>query len=123
MLVVSTTGDSPVTVTVLPKQLASVSVSPSSAKLKPGGRVEVKVKVNRAAGYNGPFTVELVKPPKDVSAETVTIPAGKSEATLVLAAAEAAKPGGSASLVVKVSASFKGKDVRQEAKLNLAVAK
>ena len=69
------------------------------------------------------LTVELVKPPKDIRAEPVTIPAGKSEATLVLEAANEAKLGVSSNLVVKVTASFKGKEVRQESKLSLAVAK
>jgi hypothetical protein len=111
----------PFTITVLPKQVATVSLSPNNPKVKPGGKAEVTVKVSRQFDYAGEFKVELVKPPKGVSAEEVTIPAGKDEATLVVEVDPSA--GGQSNLVVRATAAIKGKEVRQEAKLEVRVGK
>jgi hypothetical protein len=115
----------PITVTVLPKALARLSV-PGAARVKAGEEVEVRVKVARLYGYGGPFTVQLVLPPdgKGLEAEEVTIPAGKNEARLVIRADPDARPGPRPNLVVRAVAMFNGKvPTKHEARINVVVAK
>jgi hypothetical protein len=86
----------PILVTVIPSSLAKVTAGnlPNNT-LKLGKTAEITVKVERQYDFAGEFTVkfELPKGVTGVSAEEVTIPAGKDEVKLVLTADDDAKPG------------------------------
>lgn len=116
----------PIALTILPAALAKVTLGPvPNDKLKPGGTVELPVKVERLHDFAGEFVVTFV-PAKDVAgvtAEPVTIPAGKAEAKLVVKAAADAKPGAVAANVV-VTAKYDDKyPVATETKAALTVVK
>ena len=116
----------PLTLTVLPRTVGKLTLANANPTLKVGGRVEVVVKVARLWDYTGEFKVSLVPPAsvKDVTAAEVVIPAGKDEATLVLTAPAAAKPGGRNDLIVRAVAMVNGNaPTTQEVKFNLNVAK
>jgi hypothetical protein len=116
----------PVTVTVLPRQVARLSVDPGGASLKPGREAQLTVRVQRLANYDGEFKVELVIPSgtKGIHAEEVTIPKGKDQAKLVIEAEEDATPGNRGNLVVRATARLKGKvSLTQEARINVNVQK
>jgi hypothetical protein len=83
------------------------------------------VKVTRLFDFAGEFKVELVLPPnaQGVSAEPVTIPAGKDEAKLILKADAAAAPGARNDLVVKATGMIDKTVTTQEAKFNVTVVK
>ena len=78
----------PLTITVLPRTVGTLSLATPNPTLKAGNEVSVVVKVARRYDFAGEFKVSLVPPAnvKDVSAAEVVIPAGKDEATLVLKA-------------------------------------
>jgi hypothetical protein len=115
-----------VTITVLPKALATVAATPANPNLKAGTQGEVVVKVTRQYDYAGEFKVQLVLPPNvaGVTAADVVIPAGKDEVKLVLAAAADAAPGPRNDLVVRATAMFNGNvPTVQETKFNVTVVK
>ena len=116
----------PIPLLVLPAALAKLTVGPlPNANLKAGASVELPVKVERLHDFAGPFTVTFV-PAKDVTgiaAEPVTIPAGKTEAKLVVKVAADAKPGAVAANVV-VMAQYEGKyPIPAETKAGFTVVK
>ena len=115
----------PVVLTVLPKNLGTVAVTVPNPNVKVGGETEVVVKITRLFDYAGEFKVELVLPAnvQGVSAEAVTIPAGKDEAKLILKAAADAAPGARNELVVRATATLGMNTTTQEAKFNVTVAK
>src|SRR5262249_13838898 len=82
-------------VTVLPQQVATLSVSNANPALKIGDQTELVVRVARMHDYTGEFKVQLVVPPniKGVAADPITIPAGKDEAKLILKAPKDAAAG------------------------------
>src|SRR5208283_380561 len=94
---------SPVLLTVLPKQVANVTVAPPNATVKVGNQTEVTVKVARLHEYAGEFKVLLVLPPntKGINAAEVTIPAGKDETKLVISLEADAPVGNQAGLLVR----------------------
>jgi hypothetical protein len=100
----------PVTLTVLPKQVGTLALATPNPMVKAGAATEVVVKVARMYEFAGEFKVELVPPAnaKGVSAELVTVAAGKDEAKLVLKAAPDAAPGPRADLVVRAVAMVNG---------------
>ncbi|MFO0845556.1 MAG: PPC domain-containing protein [Gemmataceae bacterium] len=116
----------PLAVTVLPKSLAQLSLSTTSATVKAGGQGEVVVRVQRRFNFDGEFKVKLELPngAAGLEASEVTIPRGQNEAKLVLKAQPDAKPGSRTNLVVKATALFNGKTpTAHEAKLNVNVVK
>ncbi|MFN4258541.1 MAG: hypothetical protein ACK4RK_04540 [Gemmataceae bacterium] len=116
----------PLTLNVLPRQLATVTTAPTAATVKIGEQTEVLVRVARMYDYDGPFEVELELPPniKGVSAAKVTIPAGQNEAKFVLKADADAAPGNRPNLVVKATGMYNGKvPTAQEAKITVNVVK
>lgn len=116
----------PVVVTVLPKQLANVTVTPPNGNGKLGGQAEVMVKVARMYDFAGEFKVSLVLPPnaKGITAADVTIPAGKDETKLVIVVAGDAPVGAVQGLLVKATAMYNAThETVQEAKFGLNVAK
>src|SRR5262249_62092199 len=100
----------PVTLTVVPAQVATVAVNNANPSIKPGGQTEVLVKVNRTQGYAGAFQVQLVLPAnvQGVTAEAVAMPAGQNEAKLLLEAGPGAAPGNRATLTVRAVAVLDG---------------
>jgi hypothetical protein len=100
----------PVTLTILPKQVGTLALATPNPMVKAGAATEVVVKVARMYDFAGEFKVELVPPAnaKGVTAEPVTVAAGKDEAKLVLKAAPDAAPGPRADLVVRAVAMVNG---------------
>jgi hypothetical protein len=116
----------PVTLTVLPKVVATVTATAPNPNIKAGAQVEVVVKVARMFDYAGEFKVQLVLPPnlKGISAADVTIAAGADEAKLVVQAAADAAPGPRPDLVVRATAMVNGNVATvQEAKVTVNVVK
>jgi hypothetical protein len=115
----------PVSFTVLPKSLATFTVSNPSPTIKIGNQMEVVVRVNRRFDFKGEFKVQLVLPPgvSGVAADEVVIPAGKDEAKLLLRVPAGTNPGGRGNLVVRGTAVFGKTPVVHEAKINVNVVK
>jgi hypothetical protein len=115
----------PVTLTVVPKQVATLTVVPPPAPLKPGTQTELVVKVARQADYNESFKVKLVLPTdvKGISADEVTIPAGQNEVKLILQTAADAAPGPRNNIAVVATAVIHGLTLTHETKINLNVTK
>jgi hypothetical protein len=116
----------PITITVLPKQVATVSVTPGNATVKVGKQAEFVVKVARQYDYAGEFKLEVVLPPgeKGISAEESTIPKGKDEAKIVLKVAPGTGLGNRANLIVRATAMVNGKvPTTQEGKFSVNVVK
>jgi hypothetical protein len=115
----------PISFTVLPKSLATFTVSNPSPTVKIGNQVELVVRVSRQFNFKGEFKVQLVLPAgaKGVEAGEVVIPAGKDEAKLVLRVPAGTNPGGRGNLVVRATAMFGKTPVTHEAKLNVNVVK
>jgi hypothetical protein len=116
----------PLTVTVLPNQVASVSVSNANPTLKIGTQTELVVKVTRLHDYAGEFKVQLVLPPNvsGVMADEATIPTGKDEVKVLLKANADAAPGNRQNLVVRATATLDGNlPLIHEAKINVNVIK
>jgi hypothetical protein len=103
-------ASAPVTLTVLPKTVAAVTLNSQALNAKIGMPVEVVVKVARQFDFAGEFKVQLVLPAnmKGVSAPDVVIPAGKDEAKLVLNIPADAMPGPRAGLIVRTTALLAG---------------
>ncbi len=116
----------PLTITVLPRVVGTLTLATPNPTLKVGEEVAVVVKVARLYDYAGEFKVALVPPAavKDVTAAEVVIPAGKDEATLTLKAPPTAAPGGRNDLVVHAVALVNGNvPTTQEVKFNLNLVK
>jgi hypothetical protein len=116
----------PVALTVLPKQLANLSLPNPNATVKIGMQAEVVVRANRLFGYDGAFKVQVVLPPnvKGLQIDEVAIPAGQEEAKLVVKVAAGSPPGNYQNLVVRVTGMFNGTvATTQETKLNVNVVK
>jgi hypothetical protein len=113
-------------VTVLPQQVATLSVSNANPALKIGDQTELVVRVARMHDYSGEFKVQLVLPPnvKGVVADPITIPAGKDEAKLVLKAPKDAAAGSRPDLIVRAVATIAGNTpLTHETKINVNVTK
>ncbi|HXG12681.1 MAG TPA: PPC domain-containing protein [Gemmataceae bacterium] len=116
----------PVTLTVLPKQVANVTVAPANPMLKVGEQTEVVVKVARMHDYAGEFKVQLVLPAgaKGISADEVTIPAGADEVKVVLRAEPDAPPGNRPDLIFRATARLTDSiTTTQEVKFSVNVVK
>jgi hypothetical protein len=98
----------PITLTIVPTSLATVTASMPQPNVKPGAAGEILVKVTRQHNFTGEYKVKLVLPPnvKGLSPEDVVIPAGKDQVTLVVGVARDMKPGNVANLTIQVTALF-----------------
>jgi hypothetical protein len=115
-----------VALTVLPKAVATLALSNAAPSAKAGAQAEVVLRVTRLFDYGGELKVKVEIPSsvKGVSADEVTVPAGKNEAKLVLRVAPDAAPGSRAGLVVRATGILHGDvPVVQEAKLSFNVVK
>ncbi len=115
----------PVTLTVLPKELAKLSLSNAGPTVKQGMEMQVMVKVQRLFNYEGEFKVQVVLPAgaKGVEVADAVIPAGKDEAALVIKAAKDAPVANLANLTVKASGTAFGTVVNHELKFNVNIVK
>jgi hypothetical protein len=116
----------PITLTVLPNQVANMSVNDANPTLKIGAQTEVVIKVSRLHAYAGEFKVRLVLPAdmKGISADEVAIPAGKDEAKMLLRAPADATPGKRENLIVRAVATLNGSiPLSHEAKINVNLVK
>ena len=116
----------PTIITVLPKQVATLSLANAAVTGKPGAQSEVVVKVARQQDYAGEFKVQLVLPAniKGVSADEVTIPAGQNEGKLIVKIAADAAPGNRPDLIVRATAMQNGNvPTPHETKLSVNVVK
>jgi hypothetical protein len=114
----------PVTLTVLPKAVATVKFA-SPVPVKKGGTFELAVSVNRLLEYSGEFKVSLLvsTDAKGLSAAEATIPAGETVGKLVIAAAPDTGPGPFTNLTVRVTADFNGVPLHHDKKLTVNVVK
>jgi hypothetical protein len=115
----------PVTLIVLPKSLATVALSTSSATVKVGKEAEVVVRLTRQNGYEGEFKVEVVLPSnaKGVQIGEAVIPAGKNETKLVVKTVAGAAPVNLGNVIVRATAVYQGHPIPHETKLNVNVVK
>lgn len=113
-------------VTVIPNAVAKVTAAPlPNNTLKIGTPGEMVVKVDRQFDFAGEYKVKFVPPMgvTGVTADEVTIPAGKDEAKLVFKAAADAKPGAVNNGTVVVTAVYDKKHtITHEVKVNFNVA-
>lgn len=117
----------PIEVIVIPNSVAKVTIGTLPANIiKTGLSGELTIKVDRQYEYAGDFKVkfELPKGITGVTAQEITIPAGKDEAKLVLKALGDAKPGAVSNAIVTLTAMYGGKHaLTHEAKVNFTVVK
>ena len=116
----------PISFTVLPSQVGTLSVSNANPAVKIGKETELVVKVNRLHEFRGDFKVQLVLPAnmKGLNAAEVTIPGGKNEARLILKAPADAAPGNRQNLIVRAVATLEGNiPLTHEAKISVNVVK
>jgi hypothetical protein len=100
----------PITLVVLPKTLAQVTVGTPNLMVKAGGQAELAVKVQRQHDFGGEFKVRVVLPQGAAGVEIAdaVIPAGQDEVKLVVKAAADAAPGNRANLIVRATAMYNG---------------
>jgi hypothetical protein len=116
----------PVQVTVLPKQVATLSVDNANPTIKTGADGTLIVRVARLFDYNDAFKVELILPPnvKGVSADTLTIPSGMNEAKMILRVPAGTPPANLQNLTLRATAVVNGNvTLTHEIKINVIVAK
>jgi hypothetical protein len=113
----------PVTLTILPKSLATLALSTPNVTVKLGKDAEVMVRVTRQYGYDGEFKVQVVLPPtaKGVQIADAVIPAGKDEAKLIVKAGT--MPVNLSNLIVRATAMYQSHATTHEVKLNVNVVK
>lgn len=116
----------PVTITVMSRQVGTLSMTPAVPTIKPGEQAEVVVKLTRQNGYAGEFKVQLVASPesKGITAEPVVIPAGKDEAKLLIKVAANAATGSRKGLLLQAVTQIDPKTpLNIEAKFSVGVMK
>lgn len=115
----------PIMLTVIPKQLGKLTITPTPAKLQPGKTLELTVKLARQYDMPIPLKVEAMLPDnvKGLSATAVTIGPDQDEVKLIITAAADASSG-AAAITVRATAVFDDTvPVVHEAKVNVAVGK
>jgi hypothetical protein len=115
----------PVTLTVLPKHVAQLSVAPASAQARSGTQVVVNVKISRLYNFTGEYAVSLTAPPgvTGIHADNVIVPRGGNEARLLIQLDRDVPPAHRFELAVRVTAQLDaGMKSSEEAKLALSVA-
>ena len=121
-----TTSTMPITVILLPLQVAKVTLDGPKGNLKQGVDSEVIVKVERLFDYAGELKVKLTLPmgAKGVTAAEVTIPGDKSEGKVILKVAADAPAGPIQNILLQTTALLEGKvPTVQETKFNVNIDK
>jgi len=116
----------PVLVTVLPKQVAQLSVSNGNPTVKLGNQAEIVVRVNRQYEYADAFKVKLVLPAgvQGISADEVTLLPGQNEVKLLLRVPATATPGNRPNLTIEAVALVNGNvPLRHQTKISVNVVK
>ena len=100
----------PVILVVKPAPVKLAPNVPNSGNIKKGDKIEVKVAVTRQNGFAGPVTLSLPQVPglAGLAAAEVTVPADQAEGVLTITAADDAKDGALANLVIQAKADFGG---------------
>lgn len=115
-----------VALTIMPKSLATLTLSNANVSVKAGATSELVVRVQRQFNFDGEFKVEAILPPgtQGVTIAPGVIKAGESEVKLMVVAAAGAKVGAANNINIKATAMFNGKTpVVHETKLNVNVTK
>jgi hypothetical protein len=115
-----------VEVTVLPKQVANLTVDNPNQTVKLGADAAIAVRVQRLFDYADAFKVELVLPPntKGVTADNITIAPGANEAKLTLRIAKDAAPTNLQNLTLRAVAVVNGNvNLTHEIKINVNIVK
>ncbi len=116
----------PLALTVLPKQVATLSTANPNLAVKLGAQVEVIVRVARQFDYDGPFKVKLNLPPKapGITADEITIAPGQNEAKLIVRVAANAPVVNLQNLSLTAQATIQGNvNLNHETKININVTK
>jgi hypothetical protein len=115
----------PVTLTVVPKELGRLALSNPAPVVKLAGQTPLTVRVTRLFHYEGEFKVQVLLPQgaKGLEVGETVITAGKDEANLVLKATAGAAPGTLANLTLRATAQAFGATVNQEMKFNVNLVK
>ena len=116
----------PVQVTILPKQVATLTVDNANPTIKTGAEGAILVKVARQFDYDGVFKVDLVLPPnvKGVTAEPITIAGNMNEGKMLLRIPAGTPPASLQNLTVRATAVVNGNvTLTHETKINVIVAK
>ncbi len=114
-----------ITLTIVPRQLAKLSLSAGNVKVAAGKSTTIVVSLARQFNYNGPFKLEAVLPKdaKGLSVEPVTIKAGQDQGTLTVRT-EPEAAGKNFALTIRATAMFNDKTpVVHEAKVAVSVTK
>jgi hypothetical protein len=114
----------PIKVTVY-NSVADVTVNNPNLTIKAGTDAELIVKVTRKYDYKGELKVQLVLPQgfAGVTAQEVTIPAGASEAKLMLKSPANANAATNPNVLVRATATVNNVALTQEAKLAVTITK
>jgi hypothetical protein len=116
----------PVQVTILPKQVATLSVDNASPTVKAGAESTIVVRVVRQYDYSDSFKVELVLPPnvKGVTTDNLTIAPGANETKMILRVPQGTPPANLQNLTVRATAVVNGNvTLVHEVKINVNIAK
>jgi hypothetical protein len=119
-------SSTPCAVTILPKQVANLSVDNANPSLKAGAQAVIAVRVARQFDYQGEFKVDLVLPAgmQGLAADPVVIGPGQTEAKLMLRTPANAAPGPRQNLTVRAVATVNGNvPLTHETKINVTVVK
>jgi hypothetical protein len=114
----------PITLTIIPSTLGSVSASAGALKIGTSG--DLVVKVNRQTGYMGAFQVQVIVPEKvkGVTVPEATIPAGQNEIKVPVMVKADATPGDVPEVVVRATGTYDGKTpIVSETKITLKIVK
>jgi hypothetical protein len=115
----------PVEITVIPTALAKLTPGQiPNGTIKAGTTAELSIKIDRQFDYAGEFKVKFTPPMgvTGITADEVTVPAGKDEAKLVFKAAADAKPGAVAGVITVTATYDKKYPVVNETKVNFNIA-
>ncbi len=116
----------PVQITVLPKQVANLSVDNANPTLKMGANATIQVRVARLFDYADAFKVQLVLPQgmSGLTADEITIPAGANDGKLTLKIPANTSPGPRQNIIIRVTAVVQGNvTLTHETKINVNVVK
>jgi hypothetical protein len=115
----------PIPVLIIPNSVAKLTPGALSGNnLKAGSTGELVVKVERQFDFAGEIKLKFAPPMgvTGITADEVTIPAGKDEGKLVVKATSAAKPGAVSNATITATALYAGKyAITHEAKVSFTV--
>lgn len=119
-------NSSPVELTILPKQVANLSVDNGNPSIKAGAEAAITVKVARLFDYADAFKVELVLPQgaKGIDAAGITIAPGANEAKLTLKVPADTAPTQIQNIIIRAVAVVNGNvPLTHETKINVNITK